>query len=186
MSTKLILHGGFNKARGEVHQNDEFFSEILKDAPEEVKLLLVYFAEREEMIEARIEQDKGEFTKNSGSKKLIFRVTSEETFEADCEWADAIYLHGGKTTKLIEALKKFPDIKQLLSNRTIAGDSAGANVLAKLFYSKNSKEIGEGFGILPIKIVVHYQDGTPNPLSEVGPELETLLLHEYETKVFYL
>ncbi len=186
MKTKYILHGGFNKIRGPVHQNDEFFNEILKDTPNEVKLLLVYFAEREEMIEARIEQDKGEFTKNSGSKRIDFRVTSEETFEADCTWADAIYLHGGKTTKLMEALKKFPDMKKLLSNRTIAGDSAGANVLAEFFYSKNSKEIGEGFGILPIKIVVHYQDGVLNPLSEVEPELETLFLHEYETKVFYL
>ncbi len=186
METKFILHGGFDKARGPIHQNDEFFGRILKDAPAEVKLLLVYFAEREEMIQARIEQDKEQFTKNSGSKIIDFRVASQETFEADCAWADAIYLHGGKTVKLMEVLKQFPNIRQLLSNRIIAGDSAGVNVLAKCFYSKNSKEIGEGFGILPFKVVVHYEDGAPNPLLDVEPELETLFLHEYETKVFHL
>lgn len=185
MQTKYILHGGFNKARGPVHQNDEFFREILKDTPAEVNLLLVYFAERDDMVEARTEQDKGQFIKNSGSKKINFRVATEESFKEDCAWADAIYLHGGKTVKLMEVLSKFPNIKQLLSNRIISGDSAGSNVLGKYFYSKNSQEIGEGLGILPYKILVHYADDTPNPLQHKEPELETLFLHEYETKVLY-
>lgn len=185
MKTKFILHGGFDKSLGP-HQNDEFFSEVLKDTPDEVKLLLVYFAEREEMIAARIEQDKEQFTKNSGFKTIDFRVTSPETFEADCKWADAVYLHGGKTTKLMEALKNFSNITDLFSGRTIAGDSAGANALAKYFFSKNSQIVGEGFGILPFKIIVHYEDGKPNPLTDIEPDLETLFLHEYETKVFYL
>jgi hypothetical protein len=186
MQTKIILHGGFNKNQGPVHQNDEFFGEILKDVPEEVNLLLVYFAEREDMIPVRIEQDKEQFIKNKGDKTINFRVTSEETFEADCAWADAIYLHGGKTTRLMETLKKIPQAKQFLSNKTVGGDSAGANVLAKYFWSKNSKVVGEGLGFLPLKIIVHYEDGAENPLADVAPELETLFLHEYETKVIYL
>ena len=185
MKTKFILHGGFDKSLGP-HQNDEFFSQILKDTPNEVKLLLVYFAEREEMIAARIEQDKEQFTKNSGSKTIDFRVTSPETFVADCKWADAIYLHGGKTTKLMEALQNFPNMKELFSGKVIAGDSAGANVLAQYFFSKNSQVVGKGFGILPFKVIVHYEDGKPNPLADIAPELETLFLREYETKVFYL
>lgn len=183
--TKFILHGGFSKARGPVHENNEFFSEILKDTPHEVRLLLVYFAEREEMVELRIEQDKDQFTKNCASKKIDFRVTSEKTFEKDCAWADAIYLHGGKTAKLMDALTKFSNIAQLLSRPVIAGDSAGANVLAQFFYSKNSTTVGKGLGILPFKLVVHYEDGTPNPLLAIEPQLETVLLHEYETKVFF-
>jgi peptidase E len=186
MATKLILHGGFSKDRGPVQEDDEFFREIFKDTEEEVKLLGVYFAEREEMLQLRMEHDQVQFTKNSDSKKIDFRVASEKTFEADCAWADIIYLHGGHTAKLMEALKKYSNIKELLSTRIIAGDSAGANVLAKFFYSKNSKVIGEGLGILPFKLVVHYEKGTPNPLGEIEPELETVFLQEYETKVFYL
>ncbi len=103
MKTKYVLHGGFNKERGPVHMNDEFFAEILRDAPKELNTLLVYFAEREEIIPERIEQDKGQFLKNSAGKEITFRVTTEVTFEQDCAWANAIYLHGGKTVKLMEA-----------------------------------------------------------------------------------
>ena len=54
-----------------------------------------------------------------------------------------------------------------------------------MFYSKTSKEIGEGIKILPFKILVHYVDGMPNPLADVLPDEDTLILHEYEIKVFY-
>lgn len=94
-----------------------------------------------------------------------------------------VYLHGGRTVRIMEVLSKYPDIKQILSGRTIAGDSAGANVLGKYFYSKNAQEIGKGLGMLPLKIVAHYQDGTPNPLADTEPELETLSLREYESKI---
>lgn len=184
MQTKFILHGGFSPlAQEDKQQNDQFFQEILKDVPDNAKILLVYFAVREERVQFRIEQDKEEFEKNKGSRNLHFRVASLAAFADDCAWADAIYLHGGKTEKLMESLSKYSNIRQILSGRTIAGDSAGANVLARVFYSKDSKVIGRGLGILPLKIVVHYEDGTPNPLINVEPELETLLLHEYEFKV---
>jgi hypothetical protein len=86
----------------------------------------------------------------------------------------------------MSCLNKYPNIKELLSNRVIAGDSAGANAMGQLFYSKNSKEVGKGTGILPLKIVVHYENGGSNPLFDLEPKLETLLLHEYEMKVFNL
>ena len=78
----------------------------------------------------------------------------------------------------------FKNLGRVFSGKIIAGDSAGVNVLGQLFYSKNSKEIGEGLKILPFKTVVHCEDGVPNPLGQINPELETVFLHEYETKVF--
>lgn len=89
----------------------------------------------------------------------------------------------GALIKIMETLSKYPNIRQMLTGKTIAGDSAGANALGKLFFSKNSKVIGTGLGILPLKIVPHYEDGTPNPLADVEPKLKTLLLREYEMKV---
>ncbi len=181
MKTKFILHGGF--AQGKKQQNDSFFQEMLKDTPSEANVLLVYFAEADEKVQLRTGQDTEEFNTNKGSKTLHFKVSSQETFEADCAWAHVVYLHGGKTTKIMEVLNTYPNINQILSGRTIAGDSAGANTLGRLFFSKNSKVIGKGLGIVPTKIVVHYEDGAPNPLAEIEPELPTLLLHEYEMKV---
>lgn len=184
MKTKFVLHGGFNKEKGPVQENDEFFQEMLRDAPGNAKLLLVYFAEREEMVQLRIEQDKEQFDKNRGERNINFRVASEASFLEDCKWADVIYLHGGRTVKLMEILKRYQDLEQAFKGKTVAGDSAGANALGQLFYSKNSKEIGERLKILPFKVVVHYTDGTPNPLVNIQPDIETIILHEYETKVF--
>lgn len=183
--TKFILHGGFSGGKSPIQEDDKFFQEILKDTSENIKILLVYFAEREEIVPLRIEQDKEQLNKNNKElKNLNFKVASEETFIEDCAWADIIYLHGGKTVKLMEVLKNYSSLERVFSGKIIAGDSAGANALGQFFFSKNSNIIGEGLKILPFKIVVHYEDGFPNPLAQVSPELETVFLCEYETRVF--
>jgi len=181
--TKFILHGGFDKERP-VQEDDKFFREILKDTPENVKILLVYFAVREEKVQLRIDHSKEQFNKNKGVHNLHLKVTSKETFLEDCAWADVIYLHGGYTTKIMEALKKYQNLGQVFSGKIIAGDSAGVNALGQVFFSHNSNMAGEGLKILPFKVVVHYKDGTPNSLGQIKPELETVFLREYETKVF--
>ena len=183
--TKFVLHGGFSIKKFPAQEDNEFFQEILKGTLEDVKILLVYFAEREDIIPLRIEQDKKSFDENKVSKNLEFKIASEENFLEDCKWANVIYLHGGRTVKLMEKLKKYKNIEQTFSGKTIAGDSAGVNVLAQFSFGKNSKEIKEGLKILPFKVVVHYMDGDPNPLKDVEPTLETIFLREYETKVFY-
>jgi hypothetical protein len=85
----------------------------------------------------------------------------------------------------MEAIQKYTNLEEVFKDKTIGGDSAGANFLAQYFYSKGSQEVGEGLKILPFKILVHYEDGMPNPLENIKPELETVFLREYETKVFH-
>jgi len=181
--TKYILHGGFNKEEGYI--KDEFFQEMLKDALEDVKVLLVYFAESEEMRPIRMKQGIDQFEKNKGSRNTEIKIASTSTFIEDCKWADIIFFSGGRTVRLMEALKKYTSLNEVLKNKTIGGDSAGANFLAQYFYSKGSQEVGEGLGILPFKILVHYIDKMSNPLAEIEPNLETVFLREYETKVLY-
>ena len=181
MTTTFIFHGGF--ASGIKQQNDAFFQEMLKGTPEDVKILLVYFAEADDKVSLRTKQDTEEFDTNRGSKKLQIKVATADTFQEDCAWADVIYLHGGKTIKLMESLCRYSDIRGLFSGKIISGDSAGAHALGRLFYSRNSKTIGKGLGILPFKIMAHYQDGMEDPFSNIEPGLETLLLREYEVKV---
>ncbi len=182
--TKYVLHGGFSAEKFPAQEDDAFFQEILKDAPDNAKVLLVYFAERDEMVELRIEQDKASFNKNKSSKKVEFRVATQENFLEDCRWANVIYLHGGRTIRLMEKLSIFKNIEELFLNKIVAADSAGVNTLAQVSYGKNSKEIKEGLKILPFKTVVHYIDRDPNPLIDVEPTLDTVFLREYETKVF--
>ncbi len=181
--TKFVLHGGFDKNIGYI--KDEFFSEALRETPTDVKIFLVFSAELKEYLELRIEQCKGQFNKNKGLKNLEFKMASEENFLEGCAWADVIFLSGGRTVNLLEGFKKFQNLSQIFEGKIIVGDSAGANVLGHSFYSRKTKEISKGLGILPFKIIVHYTDDIGNPLSEIEPNLETLFLREYETKVFH-
>ena len=71
MSTKYILHGGFDKNKEYIR--DEFFQEVLRDTPDtpaDVKIFLVFFAEPKEYLQLRIEQCKGQFNNNKGLKNL--------------------------------------------------------------------------------------------------------------------
>lgn len=183
MKTKFVLHGGF--AKGIKQQNNAFFQEILKDTPEEAKILLVYFAEEEEKIPLRIKQDTEEFETNRGSKKIKLRVASEKTFKTDCAWADAIYLHGGKTQRIKERLSLYSDIRDIFSGKTIAGDSAGVNVLSKLCFTKNTNTLVQGLGVLPLKTMCHYTENETRSFGDIEPKAETLLLRDYEIKVIY-
>lgn len=40
--TKFVLHGGFSGGKLPIQEGDEFFQEILKETPENLKILLVY------------------------------------------------------------------------------------------------------------------------------------------------
>ncbi len=181
--TKYILHGGFDKNISYI--KDEFFQQALKDTRDNVKIFLVFFAEFQEYLELRIKQCKDQFENNKGSKNLEFKMATEENFLEGCAWADVIFLSGGRTAKLIEKLKNFQNLGQTFDGKIVAGDSAGANVLGHSFYSRKTKEINEGLGIIPFKIIVHYTDDIGNPLEEIETNFETLFLKEYETKIFY-
>src|SRR3989338_17747 len=182
MKTKFILHGGFTP--GGKQENDDFFQEILKSAPGKAKILLVYFAKEFDRIAKNKEEDIEQFNKNKGDRTLLFETASEELFPEQVQKADIIYLHGGHSDKLLNTLKKFPNLRQLFSGKIIAGDSAGANVLVSVFYSK-TMGVSEGFGLIHIKIICHYLAENKDKLNDIKPDKETLFLPEYRVKVFY-
>ncbi len=107
-----------------------------------------------------------------------------DKFEDQVKHADAIYFHGGTTSKLLEALKRFPNLASLLAGKTIAGESAGANVMGRYSYSKSADGVLEGLGLLPIKVIPHYSNDYAVKLDGVGEDLELVALKEYEFKVY--
>ncbi|MCL5012179.1 MAG: Type 1 glutamine amidotransferase-like domain-containing protein [Patescibacteria group bacterium] len=180
--TKFILHGGFNP--GEGSENDAFFQEILKSAPQKVDILLVYFAKEENRVDINRKEDVEQFEKNKGNRILSFQTANEEIFRNQMKKADIVYLHGGLSTKLLSVLEKFTDLDEMFKGKIVAGDSAGANVLCKSFYSEVSKDVFNGLGILPLNIVCHY---TPTHLGTISRNLDSdvLYLPSYEYKVYW-
>lgn len=183
LKTKFILHGGFHPGSTS-EDNTSFYKEILKDAPQNVKILLVPFAKDPERISASTEKITSEFNKNKEQRYVTIEVANEKEFLHQIKTANVIYFQGGKSIKLLEALKKYSHLEEVLLGKIVAGESAGANVWGKFFYSPHANTIFQGLGILPLKIIPHYKKEYEGKLDSVGVGLETLLLPEYEFKVF--
>src|SRR3989344_6896921 len=111
MKTKFILHGGF--AKGAEQENDAFFSEILKTAPNRAKVLLVYFAKDADRIADSKTEDVEQFNKNKGDRVLSFQVAGESSFPEQVREADIVYLGGGHSDKLLDALKKYSNLREI-------------------------------------------------------------------------
>lgn len=182
MRTEFVLHGGFTP--GEAQVNDSFFGVVMRNAPDPSRILLVYFAKEADRIPKNRDEDVEQFNKNKGNRSIQFETASENDFVDQVRNSDVIYLHGGQTGKILETLKKYPDLKREFKGKIIAGDSAGANVLAAVFYSK-TLGVSEGLGILPLKVICHYQEELKDKLQDLRPELETIFLPEYQYKVIY-
>jgi peptidase E len=181
MPTKYTLHGGFASHINE--QNDSFFKEILKDTPSTLTVLLVLFAKDTDEITASKDKDIAQFERNKESKTITYEVADEHILIEQISRANVIFIHGGNTLQLLEVLRNFENLRELFTGKIIAGTSAGAYVLSTAFYSKSSGGLHKGLGLVPVQTICHYvgenADKLPNDLG-----LETLLLKDYEYKVF--
>lgn len=184
MSTKFILHGGFPNHINE--KNDKFFQEILSVNKKQSKIILVYFAKDASRYEELRKKSISQFEKNKGEKELEFEIAKKEKFIEQVKEANIVYLHGGKTLRLLEALKKYNDLKELFQNKVIVGESAGAYVLSACFYTKSVGYIFKGLELVPVKTICHYEGKNQEKLKKCPDKFEELLLPDYEYRVFDL
>lgn len=182
MKTKYILHGGFPGHANP--ENDKFFQEILKDTSKDTKILLVYFAKELDKVPACLAEDKARFLKNKVDKKIFFEVANELQFEEQLLKTDVVYLHGGNPLKIMNTLKMFSNLKSCLAEKVVVGESAGAYALSTIFYSEHNGGILEGLGFLPIKTICHYVKEKDGVLNSYRPDLELLVLSDYQFKVY--
>ena len=115
MKTKFILSGGYADHLNE--ENNKFFREILNTEKKELKILLVIFAKEREVWPELKEKMVSQFERNKEDKKLSYEIAEEDNFVNQCRETDIIYMHGGKTLKLLEFLRKFPDLKDYYQQR---------------------------------------------------------------------
>jgi peptidase E len=184
MKTTFILHGGFHPGQ-EIEDNTDFYKEILKHAPENAKVLIVPFAKDSDRIPASTQKVTAELCLAKWQNTISIEVALPELFVNQAKNADVICFQGGASLKLLEALKSYENLAELLDGKIVSGESAGVNVLAKYFYSPRADKVSEGFGILPIKTIPHYKPEYEGKLDHVGTDLELVTLPEYAFKVIY-
>lgn len=105
-----------------------------------------------------------------------------------------VYLKGGNTRQLLDLLNKNKGWEDKLDGKTIAGTSAGAEAIATYCYDIDDLALEDGLGLLPIKVIVHYQSdyNAPNvdwekayhELENYKENLEVVTLREGEFKVY--
>ena len=178
--TKFILHGGGEGQGGKEH--DAFFKEIIDSLPiDGGKILCVYFAVPDELVQEKHKVYVKYFKKNNLEKKEIkLKIASKENFIEEIKWTDAVYFRGGDTNMLLEQVKRYPEFKEeLLKKELVAGSSAGVYFLSNYAHSAHRDVIYKGLGILDIKSNCHYtEDKDLSKLDELPGKL--VLLREGE------
>ncbi|HUX35952.1 MAG TPA: Type 1 glutamine amidotransferase-like domain-containing protein [Candidatus Paceibacterota bacterium] len=186
--TKIILHGGFTREDNEL--NRAYYREITKSLKDSDTVLVVLFA-REKEEWADLLQDETRKLAASTGARLKIELASENNFMEQVKQASAIVIRGGDTLKLIEIIKQYPDFAEAIKGKVVAGSSAGAYLFSKYYHSGSEDKVFEGLGILPIRIICHYDskkfETRGNPLEKLKqyPEnLELVILKDYEWRVF--
>lgn len=185
MKTKIVLYGGFNPTK-EGDGNADFSREILREASENPKILIVPFSKEPDRVVPTAERVTKELNAQKWQQKIVTEIATEEDFVNQLQSAEIIYLQGGSSAKLISALKNYPDFEALIKGKIVAGDSGGANVLSKFYYSPSSDSVSEGLGILPIKMIPHYKEEYKDKFGTNGAGLEEVFLSEQALRVFYI
>ena len=188
--TKYILHGGFSRKDNE--SNRAFFAELVRDVPDGGTVLLVYFAsESGDDINRRFTNHQQQIMSQVNGKSLQFVLADERDFIAQVQKAHAVYFNGGSTPKLLTTLEQFPNLNEQFIDKTVAGSSAGAYVLATYGAAHSGEHIRKGLGLVPVRVACHFESPelppSPTSLEEIGKtatELELVFLRDYEWRVF--
>ncbi len=187
--TKIILHGGYAKIENEL--NKKFIKEIAKGLPKEFKILVVLFAVAKNRHQKGFKEHRNLFLKHIKNKNPIFILATEKNFINEIKQADVVYLRGGNNIKLLNFLKKYPNFKEKIKDKVVAGSSAGAYALSKYFYSNDKGKGGffAGLGILPVAVICHL-DKKKNKMiprfKQFSGRTKLVLLKNFEHKVFLI
>ncbi len=152
--TKFVLVGGYPHKAADGGR--AFAEAVVQGFDEPVKFLDCLFARPHDTWAKGHAQDKELFGNAVPEKQLDMRPADPFSFMEQLTWADVLYIRGGSNEVLREALSAYRDWETVLEGKTVAGSSAGANILSTNYWSPDSLACGEGLGILPIKVIVHY------------------------------
>lgn len=187
--TKYILHGGYTGKDNE--SNRSFYKELVRDIPNNSSILSVYFASKDEDNSEKFKGDIETLNRYADGRTFNFLMATQEAFLEQIKQSTVICLHGGDTNKILKILKTYPDLKPLLDGKTVAGSSAGAYALAKFGASHSEEVVREGLGLVPVRVVCHWESPDLPPsatsmaiLKDTAPNLELVFLKDCEWRIF--
>jgi peptidase E len=183
--TKYILCGGFDKTdtlEDRLAKTKNFYNEVISETPETIKILLCTFAKEDKDGVQSVDRIK-KILSTISHKNIEYVISDDINFQKQVTEADIVFFLGGRTEKLLSSLVRYENLKTLLKDKIVAGESAGANILCTKSYSPRAEKVINCLSFLPIKVIPHYKEEYKNILLEED-NLERLILREYEYKVY--
>lgn len=168
MPTRVMLHGGNTERM--TAKNATFYKEIIDSVDKAtVHVLCVYFARPEHRWQDSYAEDQTQFGAVQTGKQIVTTLAAYDSFERDIEQTDVIFINGGTKGHLKETLLQIgvERVRQLTDGKIIAGASAGANMLARYYYSSVIDGVREGIGFIDAKVFTHYSSEKSAKLEEL-------------------
>ncbi len=183
--TRYILVGGYPRKAQDGGR--AFAEELVKGFDGEIRILECLFARPRENWDEAYKEDTEFFTKHLPKKHLEFQMALPERFAEQVRWANAIYIRGGASEKiLIELQGQSEGWQKELDGKTLAGSSAGAHAIARYYYDLDDLRVREGLGLLEVKVLVHYRSNYNAPNIDWNKAYGELSNHEEQLPLFAL
>ncbi len=195
--TKYVLQSGGIQNQPELKR--QFHREIIEGLSGEPKFLLCNFAQGREYWEAKFPAYADSIRQDMPRGATpAFELAMPDRFVEQCGQADVIYFHGGDDYLVQYWMRKF-HIPELFADKVVATNSASSDMLSTHYWTCDWRQCGDGFGILPIKFIPHFESdfGADDPRGPIDwaaakAELQTYgdtslpieALREGEYKVF--
>lgn len=178
MTKYVINSGGINNTPD---KGKRFFDEVFSNLGSNPKLLICLFAKPREDWETRYQESRdffAEFFDNDTIPELT--LAFPDMFADQVRNADAVYIQGGDDHLVRYWLRQF-DLPRLWDGKVVATNSAGSNALVKHFWTCDWRQLMDGFGILPIKFISHFQSeyGADDPRGVIDWNKAYKELEEY-------
>lgn len=166
--TKYVMNSGGISSQPELKRL--FHQELVAGLGAVPKFLLCNFAQAREYWEpkhpgfvAAIAEDMPR------GVKPVFDLAFPDTFVEQCKNADVIYFHGGDDHLLQYWMRTF-NVTDVFKDKVVATNSASSDMLAAHYWTCDWRQCADGFGILPIKFIAHYQSdfGIDDPRGPIN------------------
>ncbi|MCA9313330.1 hypothetical protein KDA08_03335 [Candidatus Saccharibacteria bacterium] len=180
--TKYVLNSGGIK--NEPQLKKQFHRELIKDLGDAPKFLLCNFAQGREYWEAKFQGYSDAIAEDMpAGVNPSFTLAMPSEFAEQCGEADVVYFHGGDDHLLKYWMEQF-DMPVLFKDKVVATNSASSDMLATHYWTCDWRQCGDGFGILPIKFIPHYQSafGADDPRGAIDWEKARQELSDYGDK----
>lgn len=170
--TRYVLAGGSDRAYDAY--GPRLNSAIRDTKPGPLKVVSCLFSQEKDIWTEKFQDWKSWFLKNLGEDTEI-QLADPDLFLEQVRWADVIYLHGGRTKNLEDAMGPYQDLEKYFEGKVIIGSSAGTNFLSKTYFSPKQNSVGAGRGIIPLNTIVHYGAESDGEVSLTKDEWKAVI-----------